>query len=122
MGGFGSHLSYPDDYDDIWEAKIDDESWRKSDDGDSLMNSGYTEDNELAECDLDKEKLSWDPVKRQWYCRECFRTFDRAEWFGLIGAYRVPGKKCLTQCQENYPLCKNWCAIYKIPKDDPMLS
>ena len=101
---------------EFWEElyKVDaDEEW---------INGAYDEHGEQVQCDWCHENLSWNPETRIWYCRNCSRKISRAEWFNWIGAYRMPGPKCLSQCEENYPMCKSWCALYKIPEDDPFFD
>ena len=88
--------------------------------GELLVNGAFTEEGDQVYCDGCGEEMKWDPETRKWQCRVCGNFKTRAQWFSYIDA-DPPGNKCLTKCQENYPICKRWCFLYKIPDDDPIL-
>lgn len=92
----------------------------KVDATDSWINGAYTEQGDQVYCDGCHEEVSFDPESREWRCRNCGNSKTRAQWFSYIEAL-PPGPACLINCQENYPLCKNWCLLYKIPDNDPIL-
>ena len=104
--------SFPEeeDYGEVWEI----------DATDAYYNGGYDEYGNQINCNYCGGEIVFDPGKRVWRCKECYSEKTRAQWFDYIDA-DPPGKKCLRQCRENYPLCKNWCRVYKIPDDDPIL-
>ena len=99
-----------DSYNDIYRVSASEE-W---------VNGAYDEYGNQIHCDACHDDLHWDPETRNWYCRSCGSIKTRAQWFDYIEA-DPPGHKCLSMCQENYPMCKNWCMIYEIPDDDPIL-
>ena len=97
-------------YEDLWVSDAT-ESW---------LNGGYDENGEQVYCDVCGEEMSFDNLERDWKCDSCGNVKSRAAWFDYLEA-SPPGIKCLTQCQENYPLCKKWCLLYDIDPEDPIL-
>lgn len=98
------------DYDDIWEVDTKDE-W---------LNGAYDENGDAVVCGSCGGEMKWDPGETIWYCPECGERMDRALYFEHIGA-EPPGSGCVTDCSENYPLCKRYCDRYPIDPNDPML-
>ena len=84
------------------------------------LNGAYDEYGNQINCNLCGEPFAWNPKRRKWCCTNCETTKTRVQWFDYIDA-DPPGPKCLTLCRENYPVCKNWCTLYDIPDDDPIL-
>ena len=113
------------DGEEIWEkiygADDNDDDAHVVDASEAYTNGAYTEDGDQVYCEACGEEMTFDPRNRIWKCKVCFVVKTRPQWFDFIDAHRVPGKKCLSQCMENYPICKNWCTFYKIPDDDPIL-
>lgn len=99
-----------DSYEDLYRADAR-SAW---------LNGAYDEMGDQAVCDICGEEMVWDPARRVWLCDTCGREMNRAAWFNHIGA-EPPGSRCLSQCQENYPLCKQWCTWYEIDEEDPIL-
>lgn len=99
---------------DFWEDLY------RVDAADLWLNSGYDENGEAVPCDVCGDEMRFDEEEREWVCPGCGRVIRRAEWFSYIGA-NPPGRKCLSQCRENYPICKRWCTLYEIDPDDPMM-
>lgn len=87
---------------------------------DEWANSAYDENGESVLCDICSSEIKWNPKERLWYCPECGQQMSRAVYFDYIGA-DPPGADCLTNCCENYPFCKKYCALYLIDPTDPML-
>ena len=108
----------------IWgDDSMGDEFWDELyqlDPDDEYVNGAYTENGEQVYCDWCKDEMHWNPETRKWFCRGCLRELSRAEWFRYIDA-NPPGVKCLSMCEDNYPICKQWCLLYKIPNDDPIV-
>jgi predicted RNA-binding Zn-ribbon protein involved in translation (DUF1610 family) len=100
-----------DDYFEIYRVDADDE-WR---------NGAYDESGNVAVCDICGAEMRWDQGLCEWYCPECGQLMNRSQYFNHIGA-EPPGRKCLTNCCENYPFCKKYCDRYKIDPNDPMLT
>lgn len=101
---------HDDEYEDVYDV----------DAKESYTNGGYTENGDGVYCTCGGE-MEFVEEMNCWKCQDCGTVVNRAQWFNDIGAHLVPGKKCLTKCRENYPVCKNWCMLYKIPDDDPIL-
>ena len=100
----------------------DEEFWSEFyevDSTDEWVNGGYDERGEQVWCACGGE-MHFDDDQKIWICRDCGYWRNRAQWFDFIEA-SPPGKKCLSQCKENYPICKKWCMIYDIPLDDPII-
>lgn len=95
-------------------------SFHRLDMMDEWLNGAYDEDGDAALCDICGSELKWNPIEENWYCPDCGQTMDRPAYLNHIGA-EPPGDVCLTECWENYPLCKQCCTRYSIPPDDPML-
>ena len=108
------------DDDELWEKLYDDVEMDIVDAADAWQNGAYTEDGDQVECSVCGANMIFDPKQRCWKCSSCWNTKNRVQWFAYLDA-NPPGKKCLTKCHENYPVCKNWCMFYKIPDDDPIL-
>ena len=87
---------------------------------DAWINGGYDETGDAAYCDLCGEEMRFDENGRVWVCPGCWNVMNRVQWFNHIGA-NPPGHKCISQCSENYPICKRWCTVYEIDPDDPMM-
>lgn len=100
-----------DEYNDIYQLDMHDE-W---------LNSAYDEDGNSVQCDICGCDMKWSPEARLWFCPDCEQTMERAVYFNYIGA-EPPGIDCLTNCLENYPLCKQYCERHLIDPDDPMLT
>ena len=99
-----------------------DEFWEdlyKVDAREEYENGAYTEDGDQVYC-VCGEEMTFVPESNWWQCRNCGNFKTRTQWFDHIDA-NPPGPKCLAQCRENYPVCKNWCIWYDIPDDDPIL-
>ena len=105
-----------DEHEEFWEELY------VVDADDAWVNGAYDEYGNQINCEWCKEELHWNPETRKWFCKECGREYSRAEWFNYIDADLLPGPKCLSQCEENYPMCKHWCMLYEIPDDDPILD
>ena len=88
---------------------------------DAWINAGYDENGEAAACDVCGDEIRFDENERCWVCPGCGQRISRPQWFQYIGAEHMPGPKCLSMCKENYPICKRWCRLYRIPANDPML-
>jgi len=86
------------------------------------QNSAYDEDGNVVDCDgySCSGELKWDPAKAIWFCPECWKEFDRNDYFFYIGA-QPPGSYCMS-CSENYPFCKKTCIHYDIDPNDPMMD
>lgn len=83
------------------------------------LNSAYDENGNAVLCDLCGEEMKWNPRKHIWFCPDCGQEMSRAVYFNHIGA-DFPGRECLTNCRENYPICKRSCERFSIDPDDPM--
>jgi hypothetical protein len=92
----------------------------KVDAREAYVNGGFTEEGDQVYCVCGGE-MGFNENENSWQCKDCGILMPRIKWFNEIDAHLVPGPKCLTQCGENYPLCKNWCLLYDIPDDDPIL-
>lgn len=77
---------------------------------DDWINTGYDETGDDVSCDICEGTMMWDPDLRLWTCSDCGRQMNRAYYFNYIGA-EPPNVKCLTNCHENYPLCKQYCPM-----------
>ena len=77
---------------------------------DDWANGAYDEDGSEAVCNICGEPLQWNPVMCNYCCEGCGREMSRAEFFNYIGA-EPPSVKCLTNCEENYPLCRDGCFL-----------
>jgi hypothetical protein len=84
----------------------------KIDARDEWICGAYDEDGDQVYCDACGDELKWNPESRTWQCKGCGNTKSRIQFFDFIGA-NPPGKKCLSQCMENYPFCKDGCPIYR---------
>lgn len=80
----------------------------------------YDEMGDQVYCDACHDELRWDPRSRTWRCKQCGNEKSRVAFFNYIGA-DPPGAKCISQCQENYPLCKRTCGWYKIKTSGPIV-
>ena len=88
---------------------------------DEWVNGAYDEFGNGVNCRECRGEMKWDPLRHDWYCRECGARMDRYEYFNYIVAV-PPGPACQFECETNYPFCKKTCRKYRIPKDDPMLD
>ncbi len=86
---------------------------------DEYVNGAYDEDGNGADCDDCSGEMFFRNGK--WVCRNCGRVMTRSEFLNHIGA-EPPGSRCITNCHENYPLCKKCCKVYEIDPDDPILD
>ena len=96
------------------------ESLYRVDARDAWINAGYDETGEAIPCDVCGDEMRFDAANRWWVCPGCGRWMDRVQWFDYIAAH-PPGHKCLSMCNENYPICKRWCKVYRISPNDPMM-
>ena len=109
------------DPDDDGCVEIEEDCWEDIYSIDSSDSMACDEEGHTVECDFCGTEIRFDDKKQLWVCKECGAEITRVKWFDWIGA-NPPGKKCLTQCNENYPVCKIDCPYYKIPDDDPMMN
>ena len=87
---------------------------------DDWINGAYTEDGDEALCSACGEPMRYDEENFMYVCPGCGYFLNRTDYFSHIGA-NPPGSICISQCKENYPVCKKWCVDYDIDPDDPML-
>ena len=87
--------------------------------GSEWLCGAYDEDGDQVYCEACGEEVSFDPAFREWRCSNCGMSKSRIQFFGYIGA-NPPGPKCISQCGENYPVCKKTCPWYRIDPSDPM--
>lgn len=85
------------------------------------LNAAYDENGNAVTCERCPCEMKWNPITGIWYCPECENELERPAYFLYIGA-QPPGSECLTNCCENYPLCKKDCERYTIDPDDPILG
>lgn len=105
-----------DEHEEFWEELY------QVDPHDAFVNGAYDEYGNQIHCNWCNEELHWNPETRKWYCKNCLKEYDRAQWFDYIDACYIPNPKCISQCNDNYPVCKNWCELYELQDDDPFFN
>lgn len=119
---FGDHYD-PYDGDDGYDpSKLNEyQEVYEFDAKDAWLNGAYDENGNGVPCDMCGGEMKWNPVMQNYVCENDDQAMSRIEYFNYIGA-NPPGPDCLTNCSENYPVCKQFCTRYKIDPSDPMLA
>lgn len=61
------------------------------------------------------EYFRYDPKTYKFFCPCCSTMYSRKDYFNYIGANDFK-QVCLNDCNDNYPLCREYCERYNDDK------